>query len=117
MIRYPKPKHPDYGLYLRNETWFVFFYDGKRIVQKSTFTTDLFEAREFRDKLYAGLRELGGDSYDFRPGNSGRKKHLPPGIDKLPENVFYRPPYQVRIKGRKPTNHWTLEDATTAAKV
>lgn len=113
MIELFKLQRPDSALAFKREQFFVRYrQDGKEVFHKLN-TQDRRVARKMRDEIYGLLIKNGAKVMDL---GRGRPARVPPSMtkDMIPECVYYRLPWQVRIDGKIIGNYKTIEDATAA---
>lgn len=113
MIELFKPQRPDAGLSFRRGQFYVrYMEDGTHKFHKLN-TINRKEARKMRDDIYKLLVQQGASVSDK---GRGRPARIPPNMtkDMIPEWVYYRNPWQVRIDGKIIGNYKSVEDATAA---
>ncbi len=114
MIELYNPQRPDSGLSFRRGQFYVRFKeDGVQKFHRLD-TTDRKVARKMRDEIYTLLVKKHGAVVSKR--GRGRPTNLPKNMtkDMIPEGVYYRHPWQVRIDGKIIGIYPTIEDATAA---
>lgn len=113
MIELYQNNRLDSGLsFRRGEFEILYKEDGKQVRTKLN-TCDRNVARKMRDRIYAELLKHGATMPER---GRGRPVHLPKGMTEnmLPEHVYYRYPWVVRINNKVRGTYRTIEEATEA---